>query len=129
MITLCAAFLVGMFAISLAHIHPAAEHQHDASDEHDHPPLLHGPFPGSRDSNPDPNVAHDDHWPDETTAIYLSFRSVAPKAPNAEPGMPVVIVGDGDDPALRSILELSRVSQSRTSPYLIGPSLRGPPAA
>lgn len=129
MAVLCAAFLVGTLAISLMHVHPATEHQHGAQDQHDHESLLHAHMPGCRDSDPGPFEADGDHGQDHASAIYLSCRSVTPKAPSAVPGMSAVIVGACDDPALRSSLELSRVSHPRAPPYLIGPSLRGPPSA
>ena len=128
MTVLCAAFLIGMFATSLVHVHPVMEHQHGAQDQHDHESLLHAHIPGCRDSDTGPHVADGDHGQDHASAIYLSCRSVTPKAPNAMPGMPAVIVGACDDPALRSSLELSRVSHPRAPPYLIGPSPRAPPA-
>ncbi len=126
---LCAVFLIGMFTTSLVHVHPAMEHQHSAQDQHRHESLLHAHIPDFRDSDPGPHVADDDHGPDEATAIYLSLRSLTSKAPSAMPGMPVVIVGAFDDPVPSSSLELSRVSNPRAPPYLIGPSLRGPPPA
>ncbi len=129
MVVLCAAFLVGMLATSLVHVHPATEHQHGAQDQHDHESLLHAHMPGCRDSDPGPHVADGDHGPDEATAIYSSCCSVTPKAPRAMPAMPAVIVGACDDPALRSSLQLSRMSHPRAPPYLIGPTLRGPPPA
>ena len=128
MAVLCAAFLVGMLATSVVHVHPATEHQHGAQDQHHHESLLHVHIPGCRDSDPGPHVADGDHGPHEATAIYSSCCSVAPKAPSAAPGMPTVIVGAYDDPVLRSSLELSRVIHPRAPPYLIGPSPRAPPA-
>ncbi len=125
---LCAAFLVGMLEASPVHVHPATEHQHGAQDQHHHESLFHAHIPGSRDSDPDPDVADGDHGPDETTAIYLSCRSLTSKAPIAVPGMPAVIVSACNDLVLRSSLELSRVSHPRAPPYLIGPSPRAPPA-
>lgn len=126
---LCAVFLVGMFTTLLVHVHPAMEHQHSAQDQHRHESLFHVHTPNYRDSDPGPHVADGDHGPDEATAVYLSYRSVTPKAPRAVPGMPAVIVGACEDPALRSSLEFSRVSHPRAPPYLIGPTLRGPPPA
>ncbi len=129
MTVFCAAFLVGMLATSLVHVHPAMEHQHGAQDQHHHESLLHAHIPDYRDSDSGPHVADGDHGPHEATAIYLSCRSLTPRAASPVPGMPAVIVGACDDPALRSSLELSRVSHPRAPPYLIGPSLRGPPPA
>ncbi len=129
MTVLCAVFLVGMLTTSLVHVHPAMEHQHSAQGQHRHESLLHAHVPDFRDSDPDPDVADGDHGPDETTAIYLSCRSVTSKAPIAVPGMPAVIFGACNDLVLRSSLELSRVSHPRAPPYLIGPNLRGPPPA
>ena len=125
---LCAAFLVGMLEASPVHVHPATEHQHGAQDQHHHESLFHAHIPGSRDSDPRPHVADRDHGPDEATAIYLPCRSVTPKAPSAVPGASLVIVGECDDPARRSSLELSRVTHPRAGPYLIGPGPRAPPA-
>ena len=105
------------------------EHQHSAQDQHRHDVLFHARIADYRDSDPSPQVTDGDHGPNEATAIYLSYRSVTPKAPRAVPSMPVVIVGEYDDPALRSSLELSRVSHPRAPPYLLGPTLRGPPPA
>ncbi len=129
MTVLCAVFLVGMLTTSLVHVHPAMEHQHSAQGQHRHESLLHAHIPDFRDSDTGPHVADGDHGPDDTTAIYLSCHSLRPKAPSAMPGMPAVIVGACDGPALRTSLELSRVSHPRSPPYLIGPSLRGPPPA
>ncbi len=129
MTVLCAAFLVGMHATSLVHVHPAMEHQHSAQDQHRHESLLHAHIPDFRDSDPGPHVADGYHGPDEATAIYLSLRSLTPKTPSAMPGMPAVIVGACDDPALRSSLQLSRLSHPRAPPYWIGPTLRAPPPA
>jgi hypothetical protein len=84
---------------------------------------------GCRDSAPDLHATDGDHGPHEATAIYSSCCSVAPKAPSGAPGMPTVIVGAYDDPALGSSLELASASHPRSPPYLIGPSLRGPPPA
>jgi len=105
------------------------EHRHGARDHHHHESLLHAHLPDYRDSDPGPHVADGDHGPDEATAIYLSCRAVTSKAPSAMPGMLAVIVGACEDQALRSGLELSRVSHPRAPPYLIGPGLRGPPPA
>ena len=126
---LCAVFLVGILATSLVHVHPAMEHQHGAQGHHHHAALYHAHIPDNRDSDQGPHVAEGDHGPDEGATIYLSCRSVTPSVPNAVPGMPAVIVGACDAPAVRSSLELSRVSHPRAPPYLIGPSLRGPPPA
>ncbi len=129
MTVFCAAFLVGILTTSLVHAHPAMEHQHSAQGQHRHESLLHAHIPDFTDSDPDPDVADGDHGPDDTTAIYLSCHSLRPKAPSAMPGMPAVIVGACDDPALRSSLEFSRVTHRRAALYLIGPNLRGPPPA
>ncbi len=126
---LCAAFLVGMLATSVVHTHPATEHQHGAQDRHDHESLLHAHLRGCGDSTPGPHAADGDHGPHEATAIYSSCCSVTLKAPNVAPGMPTVIVGACDDPALGSSLELANASHPRPPLYLIGPSLRGPPSA
>ena len=123
---LCAVFLVGMPATSLVHVHPATAHQHGAQDQHHHESVYHGHIPGSRDSDPGPQVAG--HGSNEAAAIYLSCRSVTPKAPSTVPVLSAVIVGACDDPARRSSLELSRVTHPRAPPYLIGPSPRAPPA-
>ncbi len=129
MTVLCAAFLVGMLATSQVHVHPAMEHQHSARDQHRHESLFHARIPDNRDSDPGPHVADGDHGPDEATAIYLTCHSVTPQAPRVVPIMPAVIVGACDDPAPRSSLQLSRMSHPRAPPYLIGPTLRGPPPA
>ena len=129
MTVLCAGFLVGMPTTSMVHVHPAMEHQHSAQVQHRHKSLFHARIPDYRNSDPGPHLADGDHGSDEAAAIYLSCRSVTPKAPRAVPGMPAFIVGACDDSALRSSLELSRVSHPRVPPYLIGPTLRGPPPA
>jgi len=129
MAALCATFLVGILATSLAHVHPTSERQHGAQDQHDHESLTQAHRPGWRNSDAVPPVVDCDHGPNEWTAIYLSRHSVSPKAPSASPGLPAVIVGACHDPALRSNLELCHTSHPRASAYLIGPGLRGPPAA
>ena len=130
MLVLCAAFFVGMLATSLVHVHPAVEHQHGAQDHHRHESLVHAHIPGATDAGSGPHVTDGGHGPDAAAAIFLSCRSLTPKAPSAMPGMPTVTVTVGvcDDPGLRASLELSRVSHPRAPPYLIGPNLRAPPA-
>jgi len=126
---LSAAFLVGMLATSAVHVHPAGEHEHGAHDHHPHESLLHAHLPGCRDSDPAPHVADGDHGTHDAAAIYLSCDSVTPRTPSAMPGMLAVIVSASDNAALRSSVVLTRVTHPRAPPYLIGPSLRGPPPA
>lgn len=118
-----------MLTTSVVHAHPAAEHEHGAQGQHDHESLLHAHLRGYKESIPGSHAADGDHGPHEATAIYSFCCSVAPKVPSAAPGMPTVIVRACDDPALGSSLELANASHPRSPPYLIGPSLRGPPSA
>ncbi len=123
---LCGVLLAGVFAAPSLHMHAAVEHQHGVQDRHHHESLLHVHVLDGRDSDADQHVG--DHGHSDATAIVSSYRLVRVKVSSAAPSM----VADGlrapHDSTRWSSLDLTPVSHPRRALYLIGPSLRGPPA-
>jgi len=125
---LCVTLLAGVFVAPFHHVHAAVEHQHGEQDQHHHESLTHAHLPDGRDSDADQHVDVGDHGHSDATAIIPACRLVRVKVSSTAPGM----VADGlrapHDPARWSSLDLTPVSHPRGALYLIGPSLRGPPA-
>ena len=128
MAILCKTLLFGALAAPLIHVHAAVEHEHGEQDQHHHESLLHAHVPYGRDSDADQHVDVADHGHGYATAIIPACCLVRVKVSSVAPGM----VADGlrapHDPTCCSSLDLTPVSHPRGALYLIGPSLRGPPA-
>ena len=125
---LCKTLLFGALAAPLLHTHAAVEHQHGEQDQHHHESLTHAHVTDGRDSDADQHVDVGDHGHSDATVIIPACRLVRVKVSSTAPGM----VADGlqapHDPARWSGLDRTPVSHPRGALYLIGPSLRGPPA-
>ncbi len=128
MAVLCVAFLVGMLAISLDHLHPSMEHQHGAQNQHRHESLLHAHVIDGGDSDSDPHVDTGDHGHHNATSINQPYGLARARVMNAEAGMVAAALQATIDPARWYILDRTPVSPTCGTRYLIGPGLRGPPA-
>lgn len=128
MAVLCVAFLLGMLAIPLDHLHPFLEHQHGVQNQHRHESLLHVHVIDGGDSASDPHVDTGDHGHHNATSINQPYGLARARVMNAEPGMVAAALQATIDPARWYILDLPGVSPTRGTRYLTGPGLRGPPA-
>ncbi len=120
--------LVGVFAAPLLHMHPAVEHQHGGQDQHHHESLVHAHVPDSRDSDADQHVDVGDHGHSDATAIVPTCCLVRVKVFSVAPSLIADELWAHHDPTRWSSLDLTPVNHARGALYLIGPSLRGPPA-
>ncbi len=127
MAVLCVAFLAGMLAISLDHLHPSVEHHHGSQNQHRHEPLLHAHVIDGGESDSDQHVDTGEHGHHNATSINQPYGLATARVMNAEPGMVAAALQATIDPARWYILDLTRVSPTRGTRYLIGPGLRGPP--
>ena len=126
---LCTSFLIGMFAVSMVHIHPVFAHKHEARHQHQHhDSLFHVHTPDLGSSDPGPRMDAGDHAHDDAVAIGQACRPAKTKNVGASPALPAATLPPAVDPSCWSSLKVTHLRHPGTALDLTGSPLRGPPA-